>query len=682
MKSESPNRLIYEKSPYLLQHSRNPVWWYPWGAEAFEKAKKENKPVFLSIGYSTCHWCHVMEKESFEDAETAGILNAHFVSVKVDREERPDIDTLYMSFVTSTTGSGGWPMSVFLTPQQKPFYGGTYFPPQPRWGSPGFKDLLLSVHENWKRQEQKIRESGEAIIGAMMKNALTQFTPGDLKREVMDAAFEQISAGFDDKNGGFGHAPKFPMGHVLSFLLRYGKNADRPRACEMAERTLTAMASGGICDQLGGGFHRYSTDSRWQVPHFEKMLYDQALLARAYLDAYTATGKTFYAQTARRILDYVFADLRDREGGFYCAEDADSVDENGEKKEGAFYLWDESEIKNLLTEDEARAAGFYFGIAKNGNAEFDPHGEFTGKNILGLAHSLEQTAGYLKIPVEKAAEIFDRAKTKMLKSRNSRPRPHRDDKILTDWNGLMISAFALAGRIFNEPAYLKAAAESADFIIKNLMNPDGRLLHRYRDKESGIDAGIDDYSFFINALLDLFENTFDSEYLEHARRLAGDMLDLFWDQENSGFFMTPSGGEQLIYRPKEITDGAVPSGNSMAILILLRLFHLTGEEIYSEKSESSLKAFIGQVRSHPFSHAQMLMALQYYFGPVKKITVSGATESGHGPLLIREIFRAFIPQRVIVIHPDTADCSVTICENNTCRGPIKDPQVLRQELLK
>ncbi len=702
MNVQKSNRLIQQKSPYLLQHAYNPVEWYPWGPEAFAASARDNKPIFLSIGYSTCHWCHVMEHESFEDEETAQLLNEYFVPVKVDREERPDIDSIYMSFVTATTGSGGWPLSIFLTPQKKPFYGGTYFPPEARYGSPGFKDLLLSVHNNWTKQESQVRESAETIVKALAQKIKTKtataqiFTP-----EVLTKAFDQLASNFDANHGGFGHAPKFPMGHTLSFLLRYWKNNHEPEALDIVEKTLSAMASGGINDQLGGGFHRYSTDAHWQVPHFEKMLYDQALLAKIYLEAFAATGKKVYADTARQTFDYVLRDMQDKQGGFYSAQDADSLEPGGhsaaEKKEGAFYLWTQAELKNLLSDDEFSVVNFYYATAKTGNAEVDPHGEFVGKNILHGKHSLEETAAFTKTSLAEMVGILQRAKEKLLKERGQRPRPHLDDKVLTDWNGLMISALALAGNILQEKRYLMAAETAARFILEKVRRNDGRLLHRYRDGEAGILAGLEDYAFLVSGLLDLYENSFDPRYFKEAVRLNKEMVDLFWDEQNSGFFLTPADGEELIYRPKDVYDGAVPSGNSQAAHNLLRLYHFTFDEKDLKKSEAVFKVFHDEVSHYPGGYTQMMMALQFYFGPVKEIVLSGDITMGKGRELLDVILSSWMAQKILIVKtphngaevetlmPLTQGQSgdqgvVYFCENRVCRPPITDPATLKKVL--
>jgi uncharacterized protein YyaL (SSP411 family) len=690
-----PNKLVHEKSPYLLQHAYNPVQWYPWGPEAFAKARNENKPIFLSIGYSTCHWCHVMEHESFEDEETAQLLNEHFVPMKVDREERPDLDSIYMGFVTATTGSGGWPMSVFLTPEQKPFYGGTYFPPEPRWGSPGFKDLLLSVHNSWVKQEQKVRASGDSFVEAFAQQ-LKQKKPSPqiFSTETLAKAYSQLEQNFDAQNGGFGspngHSPKFPMGHNLSFLLRHWKNADQPLALAIVEKTLSIMAQSGICDQLGGGFHRYSTDTHWQVPHFEKMLYDQALLVKVYLEAFVATGNECYAKTAAETLDYVLRDMRDVEGGFYSAEDADSLPADisgsdhpaGEKKEGAYYVWATSELQELLSPEQFKILSYHYSLEPQGNALFDPHGEFAGKNILHVKRSVQQLAEQFAKPAAEIEKILIESKRILLISRAERPRPHLDDKILVDWNGLMISAFAMAGRILNEQRYLQAAETAINFILQHMQTADGRLYHRYRDGQAGIAAGLEDYAFFAAALLDAYENTFNPRYLKEALRLADTMIELFWDEESGGFYLTAKDGEELIYRPKDVYDGAIPSGNSVAAHTLLRLYHLTFDEKYLKKAEGVFRFFFDDVSAHPGGYCQMMMAAQFSLGPVREITVQADVTVAPGKELLEYILKTWDPQRVLTVQSSNAalEPMVHVCMNRVCHLPVKNIDELKKVL--
>jgi uncharacterized protein YyaL (SSP411 family) len=659
------NRLIKEKSPYLLQHAHNPVDWFPWGEEAFNKAKSEDKLIFLSIGYSTCHWCHVMEEESFSNPEIAAILNKHFVSIKVDREERPDIDNVHMSIVVGMTGSGGWPLTVILTPDRKPFYGGTYFPPEEKWGKPGLKSLLTTLSDTWKNQKSEILHSGDILVEAVQLQTKNKGEkPFPLNQDTLKDAYNKFLGNFDSQYGGFGYDTKFPSGHSLSFLLRYWKRSNEPKAFEMVEKTLTSIAAGGIHDHIGGGFHRYSTDARWLVPHFEKMLYDQAILSRAYLEAYQATHKEEYAAIARDIFEYVLRDMTSPEGGFYSAEDADSAYDAkypSKKKEGVFYLWSKDEIISLLGKEQGDIFCYYFGVEKNGNASFEPSGESRGENILFVAHSLQDTAAhfnkmsfikqYQSASLTEIRGIIKDSKAKLFAVRAKRPRPHLDDKVLADWNGLMISSLAFGSRVLNEPRYAQAAEKSARFIIKHLVRQDGRLLHRYRDGESAITGMIDDYAFFIHGLIDLYEATFNPEYLREAKRLTDDMLKNFWDEKEGGFFFTSQDAEKLLLRQKEIYDGAIPSGNSIAALDLIRLSRLFAEKKFDTKAELLLKVFSPNISSNPDGYSQTLIALDFALGPSREIVIAGAEQHDKTDKMIGIIYRYFIPNKVVVFRP-------------------------------
>ncbi len=690
---EYANRLIHEKSPYLLQHAHNPVDWYPWGAEAFEKADKEDKPVFLSIGYSTCHWCHVMEEESFENPEVARIMNENFVSIKVDREERPDLDQIYMQAVMAMTGSGGWPMSVFLTPDGHPFYGGTYFPPEDRWGRPGFKSLLLSIATAWKTKRQELVQSSKELVEAFRQRQAAD-TAASLGKETLDAAYQQLRGAFDSRYGGFGPAPKFPHSHTLSFLLRYWKRTQEPQALVMVEKTLQEMAKGGMYDQIGGGFHRYSTDERWFAPHFEKMLYDQAILSKSYLEAYQVTHHSKYARVAREILDYVLREMTDPNGGFYSAEDADSAPDPArpdEKQEGAFYVWSYEEILHLLGTETAEIVSAFYGIEKEGNVAQDPQGEFAGKNILYQ---------FKKSP-EEMGEILEEARKKLFAARGRRLRPHLDDKILADWNGLMISSLAFASRVLQEPKYLAAARKAADFLLTKMKRPDGRLLHRYRDGEAAIPGYIEDYAFFIHGLIDLYEASFDPDYLGQAKQLCAEMIRLFWDEKSGGFYLTGADAEMLILRPKEIYDGAIPSGNSIAALDLIRMGRLTMEKEFEEKAESLMNAFANQVSQNPSSYSQLLIAFDFAVGPSKEIVISGQAQSEETAEVSRLLYQTFFPNKVVAFRPSddagaekiislvpflarqkSVDGKTTLyaCESYACKVPLTDLQKIKEEI--
>ncbi len=652
------NRLTEEKSPYLLQHARNPVDWYPWGQEAFERARAEDKPVFLSIGYSTCHWCHVMEKESFSDTDIAAIMNQDFVCVKVDREERPDIDHIYMSAVVAMAGQGGWPLTVFLTPDRKPFFGGTYFPPEDRWGISGLRSVLLWVAEAWRTRRKEVIRSAEILTQALRAGSQARAkTAGEgegagLDEGTLPAGYAHFEAAFDKDRAGFGRAPKFPMGHNLSFLLRYARREKQSDALAMVEKTLQAMADGGVYDRIGGGFHRYSTDGDWRIPHFEKMLYDQAILARAYLEAYQATGNKRYAGVAGEILDYVLRDMTAANGGFYSAEDADSPapGDGDSKKEGAFYLWTGEEILRALGEEAGQIAAYSFGIRPEGNSIADPHGEFQGKNVLYRAHTPEETAKHFNKSPEQIRAVLEGALTDLFDVRASRPRPHLDDKLRTDWNRLMVSSLAAASGVLGDPRYREAAERSARFIMTNLMDDKGHLLHRHRDGVSGISGTLEDYAFFIHGLIDLYEATFEADYLIEAYRLALIMRDLFWDEEAGGFFFTAVGSEALILRTKEAYDGAIPSGNSVAALDLLRLGRLTARPEFEALASKLMKAFSADVTSMPGGHSFMLISLDFALGPHREIIIAEGDDSAASDML-RAVYSRFLPGKVMVKRP-------------------------------
>lgn len=647
------NRLAAEKSPYLLQHARNPVYWYPWGEEAFERARTEDKPVFLSIGYSTCHWCHVMERESFSDPAIADLMNRHFIAIKVDREERPDIDNIYMSAVVAMTGRGGWPLTVFLTPDQRPFYGGTYFPPEDRWGISGLKTVIESVVKAWGDRRDEVTRSSERLTRALAARAAKEGSEAELGETTLGKAYAHFKSTFDEEHAGFGQAPKFPMGHNLSFLLRYGKRHPESDALAMVERSLDAMAGGGMYDQIGGGFHRYSTDDHWRIPHFEKMLYDQAILSKAYLEAHQALGRDRHARIARQTLDYVLRDMTDGAGAFYSAEDADSpVPEDPERKEeGAFYLWTAGQILNLLGEEAGKVFIHHMGIRPEGNAIADPHGEFQNKNVLYRAYTVEETARHFGRGPDVAGAIIADASAILLAERAKRPRPHLDDKVLTDWNGLMISSLAVASRVLDEPAYRVAAERSARFIMENLTDDRGRLLHRYREGTSGIPGTIEDYAFFIHGLLDLYEATFDGAYLVEAARLAGLMRDLFWDSEAGGFFFTADDSEDLIFRTKEVYDGAIPSGNSVAALDLIRLGRLTASTELESLASELMRGFSADISTMPGAHAFMLIGLDFAIGPAREIVISEGSDSGVTEEMVRAVFAGFHPNKVVALLP-------------------------------
>jgi len=627
-----PNHLINEKSPYLMQHAYNPVDWYPWGEEAFARAEKENKPVLLSIGYSTCHWCHVMEKESFTDPAIALIMNKNFICIKVDREERPDIDRLYITAVTALSGSAGWPLNVFLTPKLKPFFGGTYFPGKSRFGINSWPDLLNKISMAWKDPVAygKIVGSADALTEILQKNLSfgRNITASKQNRQAhIDKAFEYYASVFDGKSGGFGKAPKFPSPSILNFLLAYssygkkaGKAASAKKALQMADFTLRAMARGGIYDQIGGGFHRYSTDEKWHIPHFEKMLYDNSQLITAYLEAYKITSENYFAKIAGETADYILRDMTSPQGGFYSAEDADSIpvkpdqessEEEQEKIEGAFYVWSRKELDDILGDDAAGIISFHFGVIPGGNAEHDPHGYFEGKNILHVEHTVEETAIKFNLPKEKTARIINEAKNKLYYTRIKREKPHLDDKILTSWNGLMISALCKAYQVLGDKKYLGAAKNAAEFILSDLYDEKtGRLFRRWRDGEKNIPGMGSDYAFLVSGLIDLYDFDSGSKWFETAVLLSEEHLRLFYDAEDGGFYMTgPEHDKNLFLRVKDDSDSVIPSPGSVAIRNLLRLFRITGRMDFAQAAEKTIQAILSEDNFHPASFPHMLAAL-------------------------------------------------------------------------
>ncbi|MFQ6035548.1 MAG: thioredoxin domain-containing protein [Sedimentisphaerales bacterium] len=685
-KHKHTNRLINESSPYLLQHAHNPVDWYPWGNEAFERAKKNDIPIFLSIGYSTCHWCHVMEQESFDNEWTARIMNEHFVSIKVDREQRPDVDAIYMNAVQMMTGSGGWPLSVFLTPEGKPFYGGTYFPPKDMYGRPGFDRVLLAIAEMWKNKRQELLNSA-AKLSQVLKETSLQVGQETLSPDILNEAYSYLEKIFDSTYGGFGSAPKFPQASNLSMLLGYWYRTGNEKALAMVETTLDAMAKGGIYDHLGGGFHRYSTDTRWLVPHFEKMLYDQALLSRAYVQTYQVTGKTAYARIAREIFDYVLRDMTDTEGGFYSAEDADS-----EGKEGTFYVWHPGLIEQILGAEKAKIFNEHYGVTKTGNFE-------DGKSILNISKSVEQLAKQFKKDPSAIEDILAQGRSKLLQYRAKRPRPYRDDKIITSWNGLMISSMAYGGAVLQQARYVNAAGKAAEFVLAKLCK-NGRLMRYYR-KDKAVELGfLDDYAFMIMALLDLYEATFDVKWLVEARRLAEQMIELFCDEVGGGFFLTGKDTERLIVRNKPSYDGAVPSGNSVAALALLKLSRLTIQQRFTDQAKQVFETFSSQLVQSPASLSSMLIALDFWFGPTQEIVIAGEPQQTDTKEMLKLVRSNFLPNAIVLFH-ETGEAGQAIekevafvkgqvvvdsrataylCENYVCKSPVNKTDDLRKIL--
>lgn len=680
-RESAANRLIDEKSPYLLRHAYNPVDWYPWGEEAFARARAEDKPVFLSIGYSTCHWCHVMARESFEDKEIAALLNELFIAVKVDREERPDIDAIYMQACQAIAGQGGWPLSVFLTPDKKPFYAGTYFPPTGRFGRPGFKELLQLISDQYQRAPEKIADVASKIAAGLKPRATA---PGELGEEAVHTCFHQLQQAFDDKYGGFGIAPKFPTPHNLMFLLRYHRWTKAPAALEMATATLDAMANGGIYDHLGYGFCRYSTDRKWLIPHFEKMLYDNALLAIAYTEGWQVTGRQRYMTVAREILDYCQRVLAGPGGSFLSAEDADS-----EGVEGKFYAWEAGEIMEILGREQGQLFCEAYNISEKGN--------FEGKNIPNLIDTdLTQVANYHNIEPELFKSMLESSRQKLFAVREERVHPHKDDKVLTAWNALMISALALAARTFGEEEYLLRAKAAYAFIEDNLTES-GRLLVRWRQGEAKYRAYIDDYAYLLWACNELYATTWDLSWLARARELAAHMLALFWDEEG-GFYFYGSDGEELISKPKEIYDGAMPSGNSVAARELMRLARLTGDTELQEVAEKIIRAFASQVLHYPAGHTHLLQALLLALVPGREAVVVGELDHPEIRQLLQEVQRSFLPEVSVLAAADpqelahvapftagiksTLGTQVYLCQNNACGLPETDIARIRTQLLQ
>lgn len=681
------NRLAGEKSPYLLQHKNNPVDWYPWGDEAFQEAEKRDCPIFLSIGYSTCHWCHVMERESFEDEEVAWILNEGFVAIKVDREERPDIDHIYMSVCQAMTGQGGWPLTVLMTPEKKPFFAGTYFPKRGKWRMPGLVDILAQIREKWEQDRAAVVQAGEQVAEAI-RPRFGVSPEGELTGETLRKAFKQFRGQFDKQYGGFGAAPKFPTPHNLAFLLRFWRRNGETEALDMVEKTLESMYNGGIYDHVGYGFSRYSTDEKWLVPHFEKMLYDNALLALAYIEAYQATGRYFYARVAKEIFAYVLRDMTSPGGGFYSAEDADS-----EGEEGKFYVWTPQEIKAVLGERDGELYCRLYDIT--------PKGNFEGRNIPNLIFtSVEKTAAEFNMEPGELADKVGVFRQKLFESREKRVHPYKDDKILTSWNGLMIAALSKGAAVFDEPRFREAAVRAVEFIYKELRREDGRLLARYRDGEAAFPAYLDDYAFFTWGLVELYEATFEVAYLEKALELAKQTVGLFWDKDNGGFFFNGEDAEQLIARPKEIYDGALPSGNSVALLNLLRLARLSGEEALAETAEKLVKTFAGDVGEHPRGYSHFLMGVDFLNGPTREIVITGRLKDPGVDRMLRAVRREFLPGTVVAFHPEgeagkdieklvpflkeqrpmDGVATAYVCQNHACRVPVTDVEELGRML--
>ncbi len=686
-----PNRLINETSPYLLQHAHNPVDWYPWGEDALERSRSEDKPILLSIGYSACHWCHVMERESFENETIAALMNDNFISIKVDREERPDLDAIYMEAVQMLTGSGGWPMTVFLTPEGKPFYGGTYFPPVDRHNMPGFPRLLLAIAEAYNTNKGEIQRVTGQLTEQMGRGSQVPRGTAILTVDVLHRAYSTLATNFDYQNGGFGMAPKFPQPMTPEFLLRYHQHGYNPRALELVELTLEKMAYGGIYDQVGGGFHRYSTDAYWLVPHFEKMLYDNALLARLYLHAFQITGKPLYRRITEEILDYVLREMTDDAGGFYSAQDADS-----EGEEGKFFVWTPEEVMDVLGEEDGRIFSSYFGVTQNGN--------FEGKNILNVPRDPEAFAAEHELDPEQLAGVIARGRVKLLEVRERRVHPLLDDKVLASWNGLMLRSFAEAGAVLGRSDYLAAAVKNAGFLT-TVMRPQGRLLRTYRNGEAKLLGYLEDYSCVADGLIALYEATLDIRWLEHAVAIGDSMIELFWDEATGGFYDTGSDHEALVIRPRDVFDNAQPCGGSVASDILLKLAVFTGNDDYAAKAAAPLRSLQEYMARSPGGTGHWLSALDFYISAVKEVAVVGPKDAPATEELLNTVRRQFLPNKVLMGYDPSvvADAgqesrgpgdypllegrgmvndrpTAYVCQNYVCQLPVTEPGLLLEQL--
>jgi uncharacterized protein YyaL (SSP411 family) len=682
-RERKPNKLIHEKSPYLLQHAYNPVEWYPWSNEAFEKAKEQDKPVFVSIGYSSCHWCHVMEKESFDNYKVAALMNAAFICIKVDREERPDVDSVFMTVCQAMGRSCGWPLNIIMSPDKNPFFAASYIPRNSRFGLVGMVDLVPQIEEIWRTRRSDLENLGDDIkrrIEIFEKRTLGK----ELGKDVLDDAYEKLTLRFDAQNDGFGSAPKFPTPHNLLFLLRYWSRTKEKNALTMATKTLRAMRLGGIFDQVGFGFHRYSTDAEWLVPHFEKMLYDQALLALAYTEAFQATGAGKFKVTAKEVLEYVLRDLVSPEGGFYAAEDADS-----EGEEGKFYLWSEEEIRKALVPEDAELAVRLFGVNALGNYA-EAVRKRNGANILHFAKPLEQVASESQLTIDEVIPRLGKICNLLFKARKKRVHPAKDDKILVDWNGLMIAALAKASSVFGEPRYLQAASKAAGFILEQMKDEKGLLYHRYAKGERAIEGFLDDYAFLVWGLLEIYESCFEMPYLQAAVELTDTMILRFWDDKDGGFYFTAKGVENAMPRRKEVYDGAVPSGNSVALLNLLRLALLTGTPKYRELASQLLKVFSEDVKSAPAGHTFMLVGVDFAVGPAHNVILVGEPQEDRMKAMLGALKTGYLPNKVVSLRlPDKAGlgyeaiegkATAYVCRDQTCMPPTNSPEKMLELL--
>ncbi len=677
------NRLINETSPYLLQHAHNPVDWYPWGAEALKKAQEEDKPILLSIGYSACHWCHVMERESFENQAIADIMNRNFVSIKVDREERPDLDTIYMEAVQALAGHGGWPMTVFLMPDGTPFFGGTYFPPQDRTGMPGFPRVLLSIAEVYKtRKEEVLKSAGQMREFLQGRSSLKG--EGKLDQKLIDDAFANLFIQFDRMRGGFGDAPKFPQPMVLEFLLRVYHSRGKKEALSMVDLTLDRMARGGIYDHLGGGFHRYSVDGAWQVPHFEKMLYDNAQLSQVYLHAYQVTGNPFFKNVVEETLDYVLREMTDPLGGFYSTQDADS-----EGEEGKFFVWTQDDLLDALQEEDALIFSLSYDVSGEGN--------FEGKNVLHLTPHLDMVAAQVGKPIEGVQESLDRSRKILFEYREQRVKPGRDDKVLTGWNGLMLRSFAEAGAVLERPEYIEAAVKNGSFLLSTMWN--GReLLRSYKDGQARINGYLEDYAFLADGLLALYEATFDRKWLDTAKEMSDRTVEWFWDSETPGFYDTGINHEVLVARPKGTLDNAIPSGNSIAADVLLRLSIFFDNDDFRQRAEAINTTLSNIMREQPMALGRLLCSLDTYLATVKEVALVGEPSSPDTGALLSALRHKYSPNKVVALRrpkeeesndtipllagktPVDGKATAYVCQNYTCQAPVTDAEGLLAQL--
>ena len=687
------NRLIKEKSPYLQQHAKNPVDWYPWSQEAFTKAKRENKPIFLSIGYSTCHWCHVMAHESFGDIEVARHLNKNFVCIKVDREERPDIDKIYMNICQLITGRGGWPLTIIMTPDKKPFFAATYIPKETRYGIKGLLTLIQEIKYLWENKTDDLLKSAGEITNTLQK--ITKSTQGrELTLKTLNFAYEQLFNSFDEQYGGFGNQPKFPTPHNLLFLLRYWKRTGDNYCLKIVITTLEQMRQGGIYDQIGFGFHRYSTDRKWILPHFEKMLYDQALLTMAFTEAYHVTKKPIFKKTAQEIIEYVFRDMTSEKGGFYYAEDADS-----EGKEGKFYTWNYDELEKILTSEELNLVAKFYNIKKEGN--FTPEaGKTVKENIFYQTMSKEDYAKFYQIKEKDLLDKLGKIRKKLFQIRKNRIHPEKDDKILTDWNGLMIAALVKAAQIFNDKVYVEKAEKGLNFILKNMMQNNGGLLHRYRKGETKIPGYADDYAFLVLGLIELYQVTFNPKYLQISLDLNNYLINHFWDKTYGGLFFTSDTNEKLLTRTKEVYDGAIPSANSVTMYNLIRLARITGNTDLEKKAKQIGKTFSDQITKTPSGYTQMMASLDFAIGPSFEIVVVGNKDKKDTQKIIQSINSIYLPSKVLILKepalknllieelaPFIKDYSqiknqatIYVCKNQQCQLPVTNIEKMKQLL--